>query len=84
MVHKKLTLGLLALALATPLAQADSPSPDTAKATVAVTAAVVGSVPPNCTAVNYGGMVYQQCGSTWYQPQYVGSQVQYIVVAPIY
>jgi hypothetical protein len=47
---------------------------------VAVTAAVVGSrvatVPASCVPVNYGGMVYQQCGSTWYQPQ--GSQ--YVVV----
>ena len=53
-------------------------------ATVAVTSAVVGSmvrsVPPNCVPVNYGGMVYQQCGGTWYQPQ--GGQ--YIVVNPPY
>ena len=43
---------------------------------VAVTSAVIGSmvrtVPPGCVPVNYGGMVYQQCGGTWYQPQ--GSQ----------
>lgn len=49
-------------------------------ATVAVTAAVVGSVvrsvPPSCVPVSYGGMVYQQCGSTWYQPQ----GPQYVVV----
>lgn len=53
-------------------------------ATVAVTAAVVGSVvrsvPPNCSPYNYKGMVYQQCGSSWYQPQYVGNDVQYVVV----
>jgi hypothetical protein len=53
-------------------------------ATVAVTAAVVGSVvrsvPPNCSPYNYNGMVYQQCGSSWYQPQYVGNDVQYVVV----
>ena len=53
-------------------------------ATVAVTAAVVGSmvrtVPANCVAVNYGGMIYQQCGNTWYQPQ--GSQ--YVVINPPY
>ncbi|PLP99423.1 hypothetical protein [Cupriavidus pauculus] len=53
-------------------------------ATVAVTSAVVGSmvrsVPPNCAPINYGGMVYQQCGGTWYQPQ--GSQ--YVVVNPPY
>jgi hypothetical protein len=51
---------------------------------VAVTSAVIGSrvstVPANCVPVNYGGMVYQQCGSTWYQPQ--GSQ--YVVVNPPY
>ena len=53
-------------------------------AAVAVTSAIVGSmvrsVPPSCVPVNYGGMVYQQCGSTWYQPQ--GSQ--YVVVNPPY
>jgi len=51
---------------------------------VAVTSAVVGSMvrtpPANCAPVNYGGMVYQQCGSTWYQPQ--GGQ--YVVVNPPY
>lgn len=55
-------------------------------ATVAVTAAVVGSivntVPPSCSTVQIGTVVYQQCGSTWYQPQYYGSSVQYIVVNP--
>lgn len=53
-------------------------------ATVAVTAAVIGSmvrtVPANCVPVNYGGIVYQQCGSTWYQPQ--GGQ--YVVINPPY
>ena len=53
-------------------------------ATVAVTSAVIGSmvrtVPANCVPVNYGGMVYQQCGSTWYQPQ----GTQFIVVNPPY
>lgn len=57
-------------------------------AAVVVTSAVVGSmvrtVPSNCVPVNYGGMVYQQCGSTWYQPQYSGPQVQYIVINPPY
>ena len=55
-------------------------------ATVAVTAAVVGSivrtVPPNCSPYSYNGIAYQQCGGTWYQPQYVGNQVQYVVVNP--
>jgi hypothetical protein len=49
-------------------------------AAVATTAAVVGSmvatVPAGCVPVNYGGMVYQQCGGTWYQPQ----GTQYVVV----
>lgn len=49
-------------------------------ATVAVTSAVIGSIvnapPPGCVPVNYGGIVYQQCGSTWYQPQ----GAQFVVV----
>jgi hypothetical protein len=53
-------------------------------ATVAVTSAVIGSmvatVPASCVPVNYGGMVYQQCGSTWYQPQ----GTQFVVVNPPY
>ncbi|WP_028452578.1 hypothetical protein [Chitinilyticum aquatile] len=55
-------------------------------ATVAVTSAVIGSivntVPANCVPVNYAGTVYQQCGNTWYQPQYAGSNVTYVVVNP--
>lgn len=55
-------------------------------ATVAVTAAVVGAIvtpaqlPPSCVEVNRAGVVYLQCGATWYQPQYQGSNVTYIVV----
>ena len=53
-------------------------------AAVAVTSAVIGSLvpapPPGCVPVNYGGMVYQQCGGTWYQPQ----GPQFIVVNPPY
>ena len=55
-------------------------------ATVAVTSAVVGSivhsVPPSCVPVVINGITYQQCGTTWYQPQYAGSTVQYVVIAP--
>jgi len=53
-------------------------------AAVAVTSAVVGSmvrtVPAGCVPVNYGGMIYQQCGGTWYQPQ----GTQYVVINPPY
>lgn len=53
---------------------------------VAVTAAAVGSivnsVPPSCVTTVVNGIAYQQCGSTWYQPQYAGTTVQYIVVNP--
>jgi hypothetical protein len=46
-----------------------------------VTAAVIGSVvntiPPSCTTVMVNGVTYQQCGSTWYQPQFVGSNSSY-------
>ena len=40
------------------------------------------ALPPSCSTLSVNGMTYQQCGSTWYQPQYSGSQVNYIVVNP--
>ena len=55
-------------------------------ATVAVTAAVVGAImtpaqmPTSCVQVLRYNTTYMQCGSTWYQPQYQGSDVTYIVV----
>jgi hypothetical protein len=52
----------------------------------AVTAAAIGSIayalPPSCTTVIVGGMSYQQCGSTWYEPQFAGTSVSYVVVSP--
>ena len=52
--------------------------------TAAVTAAVVGSVvntlPPSCQVVVQNGFTYQQCGSTWYQPQMVGGSTTYVVI----
>ena len=53
-------------------------------AAVSVTAAAIGSIvysiPPSCSQVVVNGIAYQQCGSTWYQPQYAGTTVQYVVV----
>jgi len=52
----------------------------------AVTGLVVGSIvtaasmPPSCSSVIVNGISYRQCGNTWYEPQYSGSQVNYIVV----
>ncbi|HEY6306305.1 MAG TPA: hypothetical protein VI488_07625 [Candidatus Angelobacter sp.] len=55
-------------------------------ATAVATAAVVGSrvqtLPPSCTVVVAGGVSYQQCGSTWYQPQIASGSTTYVVVNP--
>jgi hypothetical protein len=42
----------------------------------------VATLPPTCSNVVINNVAYQQCGPTWYQPQYVGAQVQYVVVNP--
>jgi hypothetical protein len=51
-----------------------------------VTAAAIGSVayslPPACAPVVMYGMTYQNCGGVWYQPQFAGTQVSYVVVNP--
>jgi hypothetical protein len=55
-------------------------------AAVMVTAAVIGSMvntlPPSCSSVIVNGMAYQQCGSTWYQPQFSGGSTTYVVINP--
>jgi len=55
-------------------------------ATAMVTAAVIGSMvntlPPSCTAVFINGITYQQCGGAWYQPQFSGPSVTYVVINP--
>jgi hypothetical protein len=38
------------------------------------------TLPSNCVVTNYGGVVYRQCGNTWYQQQYRNSGVAYVVV----
>jgi hypothetical protein len=55
-------------------------------ATAAVTAAVVGTrvytLPPACSIMVVNGISYQNCGGTWYQPQFSGGNTTYIVVNP--
>jgi hypothetical protein len=41
---------------------------------------VVTGLPGGCSATMVGNVTYQRCGSVWYQPQYMGSSVQYVVV----
>ncbi len=54
----------------------------------AITGLVVGSIvaaasmPPSCTTVVINNVSYRQCGSTWYQPCYSGTTLQYIVIDP--
>jgi hypothetical protein len=49
-------------------------------ATAIVVGSIVHSLPPNCTTMVVNGFAYQNCGGTYYQPQYQGSSVTYIVV----
>lgn len=50
----------------------------------AITSAAIGSMmyslPPACSPRPYSGMTYYYCGGAWYQPQYQGDQVVYVVV----
>jgi len=49
-------------------------------ATAIVVGTIVHSLPPSCSTVVVNGFAYQNCGGTYYQPQYQGSSVTYIVV----
>ncbi len=49
-------------------------------ATAVVVGSMVHTLPPNCTTVVANGVTYQQCGSTYYQPQFSGGNTTYVVV----
>ncbi|MGZ3419050.1 MAG: hypothetical protein ACXVEF_07520 [Polyangiales bacterium] len=50
-------------------------------ATAMVVGTMVASLPTSgCSGVSVGGVAYQHCGSTYYQPVYQGTSVQYVVV----
>lgn len=50
----------------------------------AVTGAIIGStvwaLPPSCPVTVVGGVPYNHCGGVWYQPQFQGTEANYIVV----
>jgi len=52
----------------------------------AIAAASIGSVaytlPSNCVVMVVGGVTYNQCGSTWYEPSFDGTTTTYVVVNP--
>lgn len=50
--------------------------------TALVVGATVAALPVGCSSTVVNGIAYQHCGSTWYQPQYAGTTVQYVVVNP--
>jgi uncharacterized protein DUF6515 len=50
--------------------------------TAAIIGSMVHSIPPSCSEVFINGYTYEQCGSTWYQPQFVGTNTTYVVIAP--
>lgn len=54
----------------------------TAMVTSAIIGSIVNTVPSGCSTVVVNGFAYQQCGSTWYQPQIAGSSTTYVVVNP--
>lgn len=49
-------------------------------ATAIVVGAIVNTLPPNCSTLMMNGLTYQNCGGSYYQPQYQGSSVTYVVV----
>jgi len=51
-------------------------------ATAVAVGTMVAALPSGCNALNVGGVGYQHCGATYYQPVYEGTAVQYVVVNP--
>ena len=53
-----------------------------AYATAAAIGSIAYSLPSDCVTMYVNGISYYQCGSSWYEPQFVGTTTQYIVVDP--
>lgn len=51
-----------------------------ATATALAIGTMVRALPPACSAVVVNGFTYQNCSGVWYQPQYAGTQVTYVVI----
>ena len=51
-----------------------------ATATAVAIGTMVRALPPACSVVVVNGFTYQNCSGVWYQPQYAGTQVTYVVV----
>jgi hypothetical protein len=49
---------------------------------VVVPSTVVSALPAGCAEIVVNNTVYYQCDSVYYQPQYYGSSLQYVVVSP--
>jgi hypothetical protein len=62
-----------------PVAAGAAVATTAAVATAAVIGARAYALPPSCVAYTYA-TAYYNCGGAWYQPQYEGSSVVYVVV----
>ena len=51
-----------------------------AAAAAASIGSVVYTLPPSCTTTVVDGIAYNNCDGTWYEPQFVGTTTQYVVV----
>jgi hypothetical protein len=51
-------------------------------ATVGAIGDVTYALPAGCVSTTVNGITYYQCGSTWYQPTFMGTTITYVVVNP--
>ncbi len=61
-------------------AEAPAAEPSEVVASSPAVGSVVTILPDDCITTVVNGCVYRQCGSVWYQRQYTGSNVTYVVV----
>jgi hypothetical protein len=60
--------------------EASAEEPSEVVASSPAVGSVVTILPDDCITTVVNGCVYRQCGSVWYQRQYTGSNVTYVVV----
>jgi hypothetical protein len=71
-----------AAANANAAAAAAKPAPAPAAGTPPAVGTTVTTLPPGCKEDNLNGVAYQRCGSTYYKPTMMGSNLVFVVAQP--
>lgn len=67
-----------------PAARSAGPAAGAGVTAAAAVGSIVYMLPPGCRTTSVNTMSYYQCGGVWYQPQFAGTSVTYVIIQAPY